>query len=97
MWFTKPDSRPGWAVFFAERGHRVYVPQLPFQGQSETSIYYERVKCITPETVEGLYTAVNRTNNSDWPTARKHTQWPGVSPTPDVFAETRTGYLQANT
>ncbi|CCC06592.1 hypothetical protein SMACR_07397 [Sordaria macrospora] len=77
MWLTKPDSRPGWAVFFAERGHRVYAPQLPFQGQSDTSAYYERVKVITPRTIENLYTATNKTNDPEWLVAKKHTQWPG--------------------
>ena len=84
MWLTKPDGHPGWAVFFAERGHRVYVPQLPFQGESDPSIYYERVKKISPQTIENLYTAVDKTNNSEWPAARKHTQWPGVSLIPKM-------------
>lgn len=96
MWLTKPDSRPGWAVFFAERGHRVYAPQLPFQGQSDTSAYYERVKVITPRTIENLYTATNKTNDPEWLVAKKHTQWPGVSRAPNAVAETISGYFEAN-
>ncbi|KAK3951592.1 Alpha/Beta hydrolase protein [Pseudoneurospora amorphoporcata] len=77
MWLTKPDSQPGWAVFFAERGHRVYAPQLPFQGRSGASDYYERVKVITPQTIENLYTAISKANDPEWLAAKKHTQWPG--------------------
>ncbi|KAJ4419711.1 hypothetical protein N0V85_000882 [Neurospora sp. IMI 360204] len=77
MWLTKPDSRPGWAYFFAERGHRVYAPHLPFHGRSAALVHYERVKAITPQNVESLYTAINKTNNPEWPAAKTHTQWPG--------------------
>jgi pimeloyl-ACP methyl ester carboxylesterase len=33
-YLTKPDGRPGWAAFFAARGHRVYVPDWPGTGRS---------------------------------------------------------------
>ncbi|KAK3391526.1 Alpha/Beta hydrolase protein [Sordaria brevicollis] len=77
MWLTKPDGRPGWAAFFAERGHRVYAPQLPFHGQSADSNYNDRVKAMTPQQVENLFTAVNKINDPEWPAAKTHTQWPG--------------------
>lgn len=33
-WELKPDGRPGWAVRFAEWGHRVYIPDWPGVGRS---------------------------------------------------------------
>ncbi|KAK3484618.1 Alpha/Beta hydrolase protein [Neurospora hispaniola] len=85
VWLTKPDRRPGWAYFFAERGHRVYAPHLPFHGRSGALVHYERVKAITPQTVENLYTAINKTNNPEWPAAKTHTQWPGSGVRGDPF------------
>ncbi|KAK3496488.1 Alpha/Beta hydrolase protein [Neurospora crassa] len=73
VWLTKPDRRQGWAYFFAERGYRVYAPHLPFHGRSGALVHYERVKAITPQTVENLYTAINKTNNPEWSAAKTHT------------------------
>lgn len=36
-YITTPDGRPGWAHYFARRGHDVYVPDWPGHGRSPPS------------------------------------------------------------
>ncbi|MPY70132.1 MAG: alpha/beta fold hydrolase [Alphaproteobacteria bacterium] len=33
-YLATPDGRPGWAAYFARRGHRVFVPDWPGMGRS---------------------------------------------------------------
>ena len=40
---TTPDGRPGWAQYFAMRGHHVYVPDWPGHGRSPADRNFSRL------------------------------------------------------
>jgi pimeloyl-ACP methyl ester carboxylesterase len=42
-YLTTPDGRPGWARYFVERGHDVYVPDWPGHGRSPASADFSRL------------------------------------------------------
>src|SRR5262245_5564468 len=72
-----PDGRPGWADFFLQEGHTVYVIDWPGHGKSNyVAPIYGRPGLVPTEARERRFTAPKEFPDS-WPQAKKHTQWPG--------------------
>ncbi|HKX40362.1 MAG TPA: alpha/beta fold hydrolase [Burkholderiaceae bacterium] len=42
-WLATPDGRPGWARYFAQQGHDVYVPDWPGHGRSPSPAPLEQL------------------------------------------------------
>lgn len=76
-WVTTPDGRPGWASYFLQRGHRVYIVDVPERGRSAWLPDSSKLITISSEYVEKFWTATS-TNGQAWPQANLHTQWPGT-------------------
>jgi pimeloyl-ACP methyl ester carboxylesterase len=85
-WMGTPDGRPGWAHYFVQEGHAVYVVDRPGHGRSpfnpdidgpfpRTAQAYEQVEhqFTAPEKAEKPYAAC----------AKLHMQWPGTGTTGD--------------
>jgi len=72
-----PDGRPGWADYFLQRGYAVYVVDQPARARSG---YFTEVYGPTRRPNTGAmsrrFTAPE--NSSDYPQAKRHTQWPGA-------------------
>lgn len=73
-----PDGRPGWASYFIEKGHTVYLSDQPARGRSfwfpgEGNIGY----IGPPSSVSDIFTDLAN-NGNQWPQAKLHTQWPGT-------------------
>lgn len=74
-WLKTPDGRPGWAYIFVELGYEVYLVDQPARGRSPWHGELNGELISAPVAlVERYFTA---TAQSDWPQAKKHTQWPG--------------------
>ena len=73
-----PDGRPGWASYFIDKGHTIYLSDQPSRGRSFWLPGQGTLGTIgSPETVSNIFT--NVANNSNlWPQAKLHTQWPGT-------------------
>jgi pimeloyl-ACP methyl ester carboxylesterase len=72
---STPDGRPGWASFFAQHGHPVYVIDQPGRGRSRGGTNYRDTRQRSAGSVASLFTAPSRA--PWWPQAGLHTQWPG--------------------
>jgi pimeloyl-ACP methyl ester carboxylesterase len=91
-----PDGRPGWAYDFVNQGYTVYMMDFPAHGRSQ---YLPGVDgTVTPPRSGPLMEEVwsggrpASTPQSDWPQAKKQTQWPGSGkmgdPIFDYYAKT---------
>jgi pimeloyl-ACP methyl ester carboxylesterase len=73
-----PDGRPGWASYFIDKGHTVYLSDQPARGRS---FWFpgqgNMVTLGPPNAVSDLFTDVAN-NGNQWPQAKLHTQWPGT-------------------
>jgi pimeloyl-ACP methyl ester carboxylesterase len=93
-----PDGRPGWATYFLRQGYPVYIVDRPGHGRSP--LHPEALGPMTPppsyELSMSLFTAPGRMPNS-WPSAAKHTQWPGAGvigdPGMDQFMASQGSFL----
>jgi pimeloyl-ACP methyl ester carboxylesterase len=91
-----PDGRPGWAYDFVNQGYTVYMMDLPAHGRSQYlpgvdgTVTSPRSGPLMEEVWSGGRPA--STPQSDWPQARKQTQWPGTGkmgdPVFDYYAKT---------
>jgi pimeloyl-ACP methyl ester carboxylesterase len=73
-----PDGRPGWASYFLDKGHTVYLTDQPARGRSFWLPGQGVIGTLgSPSGVSDLFT--DGANNGDqWPQAKLHTQWPGT-------------------
>lgn len=73
-----PDGRPGWASYFIDKGHTIYLSDQPSRGRSFWLPGQGTLGTIgSPETVSDIFTNVAN-NGNQWPQAKLHTQWPGT-------------------
>ena len=71
-----PDGRPGWAQWFAARGHDVYVVDQVGRGRSGASEHrYGPSMRLSTRDLASLYTGQEA--YALFPQASLHTQWPG--------------------
>lgn len=75
VWLGTPDGRKGWADYFVEHGHDVYVVDQPGSGRSAYEPAYGTLSRLSPAQVERIFTASARFRA--WPQAVLHTQFPG--------------------
>lgn len=91
-----PDGGPSFAQLLARLGRTTYVVDLPGVGRSK---YYEPtdgpVTHYSAELIELIFTATSL--HGHWPTAARHTQWPGTGqrgdPIFDAFYASQVGRL----
>jgi pimeloyl-ACP methyl ester carboxylesterase len=71
-----PDGRKGWADYFLEQGYAVYVVDQPARARSGffTEVY-GATRRPTSTYMSRRFTAPE--NFTDYPQAKRHTQWPG--------------------
>jgi hypothetical protein len=75
---NKPDGGVGWASRFLEQGYEVYVVDETTRGRSPwwpDGGFTQSV--FSAEFISERFTAVQ--DSDEWPQAKLHTQWPGVS------------------
>ncbi|KES23013.1 alpha/beta hydrolase [Pseudomonas sp. AAC] len=94
-WLKTPDGRRGWAYVFAELGYEVFLVDQPARGRSAWHAQLDGELAVAPvAVVERLFTA---TQQSEWPQAKKHTQWPGSGrkgdPVFDAFYASHVPYV----
>ncbi|KAF6816417.1 hypothetical protein CSOJ01_03040 [Colletotrichum sojae] len=77
-WLNTPDNRPGWASYFLQQGHIVYIVDVTAIGRStENDIAnFPMVSGSSSEGIEKGFTAVEDYNT--YPQSQLHTQWPGT-------------------
>ena len=81
-WLQTPDGRPGWAYNFLEMGYVVYLQDMPARGRSQYvpgvdgTVGNLNLTMLTAPTLEERFTA--GATRGGFPTAKKHTQWPGT-------------------
>jgi pimeloyl-ACP methyl ester carboxylesterase len=74
-----PDGRPGWASYFIDKGHTVYLSDQPARGRSFWFPGQGNIGTLgPPNAVSDLFTDVANNNSNQWPQAKLHTQWPGT-------------------
>jgi pimeloyl-ACP methyl ester carboxylesterase len=77
-WMGTPDGRKGWAEFFVEQGHVVYMIDQPMRGRSAWHPGDGPTRMFTAQQEEFQFTA--NAVKGTWPQAKLHTQWPGEGP-----------------
>ncbi|KAK3367470.1 Alpha/beta hydrolase family-domain-containing protein [Podospora didyma] len=107
MWLTKPDGGPGWAEYFWTRGFAIYVPDLPFTAPESLPGNYKEGAEQLPQAmqhtihvtdIQNYFTASERVEKPEWPSAKAHTQWPGSGVRPDpIFARYAMNYVCRST
>jgi pimeloyl-ACP methyl ester carboxylesterase len=81
-WLQTPDGRPGWAYNFIDMGYVVYLEDFPARGRSQYvpgvdgTAERPNLNIRTAPNLEEVFTA--SAARSDFPQAKKHTQWPGT-------------------
>ncbi len=103
-WLQTPDGRAGWAYYFVKQGYVVYMVDYPARGRSAYVPEIDGPLTIrTAPLLEKIWTDL--TELSDWPQAKKYTQWPSDAPNKgkmgdpvfDDFAKTQVQFLQGGT
>lgn len=91
-WLNTPDNRPGWASYFLQQGHTVYLVDVAAVGRSSEN-NLDNFTMIAGTAAEGIQRGftVPEVYNT-YPQAYLHTQWPGTGlkgdPTFEQFAKT---------
>lgn len=81
-----PDDRPGWAEYFLRRGFAVFVVDQPARGRSPYNPALDGPSAMMSlESVENRFTAPEQ--DSAYPQAKLHTQWPGSGRRGDAVFE----------
>ncbi|KAI9674469.1 MAG: hypothetical protein M1817_001807 [Caeruleum heppii] len=75
-WLNTPDNRQGWASYFLEQGHTVYLADLTSVARSSRQPYEPTIAGGTADRLSRMYTAPGL--HDDYPESKKHTQWPGT-------------------
>jgi pimeloyl-ACP methyl ester carboxylesterase len=80
LWMGTPDGRPGWADYFLNQGYVVYLPDQPARGRSAWhGSVNSPLKVSIPESRNEQQDTAPELFGK-WPSAKKHTQWPGNGP-----------------
>jgi pimeloyl-ACP methyl ester carboxylesterase len=74
-WMGTPDGRKGWAEYFVEQGHVVYMIDQPMRGRSAWHPADGATRMFSAQAIESQFTATAKFGT--WPQAKLHTQWPG--------------------
>ena len=77
VWLNTPDGRKGWASYYLERGHEVYIVDLYGVGRSGRRADEATRDSASAEVIQRVFTAPEK--SPFYPQAVKHDQWPGVS------------------
>src|SRR5262245_3799964 len=77
-WMNTPDGRKGWAEYFVELGHVVYMIDQPMRGRSAWHPSDGPTRMFTAANEQFQFTAI--ASDGTWPQAKKHTQFPGEGP-----------------
>ena len=77
-WMGTPDGRKGWAEYFVEQGYVVYMMEQPMRGRSASHPGDGATRMFTAQAEQFQFT--DGPGSATWPTAKKHTQWPGDGP-----------------
>ncbi|KAK1624597.1 Alpha/Beta hydrolase protein [Colletotrichum phormii] len=91
-WLNTPDNRPGWATYFLQQGHTVYLVDIAAIGRSTENnlANFTMTAGTAAEGVERGFTNVEAYNA--YPQAILLTQWPGTGqkgdPTFEQFKKT---------
>ncbi len=99
-WMGTPDGRAGWADYFLEQGHIVYLTDEPARGRSawQASVNGPLSTNMSESNLEQQDIVPEKYGN--WPQAKKHTQWPGTGhmgdPIFDAFYATQVPGLASN-
>ncbi|KAL0934100.1 uncharacterized protein CTRU02_210899 [Colletotrichum truncatum] len=77
-WLNTPDNRPGWASYFLQQGHTVYLVDTTAIGRSAENDLdnFPMLAGTAAEGIEKGFTAVKVYNT--YPQSKLHTQWPGT-------------------
>ncbi|KAI9147271.1 putative secreted lipase-like protein 2 [Paramyrothecium foliicola] len=86
-WLNKPDNQPGWASYFLEKGHTVYILDFAAVGRSTANnlVDYSMIAGMSVTNVEMGFTAVSHYNT--YPQSQLHNQWPGTGRAGDAYFE----------
>ncbi|KAK2048022.1 alpha/beta-hydrolase [Colletotrichum somersetense] len=77
-WLNTPDNRPGWATYFLQKGHTVYLVDVAGIGRS-TENNLAAFTMLAGTAAEGLERGFTNVEAYDaYPQAKLHTQWPGT-------------------
>ena len=83
VWLNTPDGRKGWASYYLERGHEVYIVDLYGVGRSGRRAAEATRDSASAEVIERVFTVPE--DDPFYPQAVKHDQWPGVSCVPPPY------------
>ncbi|KAK1546177.1 hypothetical protein CPAR01_00144 [Colletotrichum paranaense] len=91
-WLNTPDNRPGWATYFLQQGHTVYLVDTAAIGRS-TENNLANFTMIAGTAAEGVGKGFTHVEAyGAYPQAVLHTQWPGTGqkgdPTFEQFKKT---------
>lgn len=93
-WLNTPDNRKGFASYFIQQGHIVYLVDLNSVGRSASADLtdFPLVGGTTSESIEQGFTGVKQANV--YPQSQLHTQWPGTGRIGDpIFENFKTSFL----
>lgn len=76
VWLNTPDGRKGWASYYLERGHEVYIVDLYGVGRSGRRAAEATRDSASAEVIERVFTVPE--DDPFYPQAVKHDQWPGT-------------------
>lgn len=77
-WLNTPDDRPGWASYFLQKGHSVYITDMAQRGRSPYIPGQEAFTAFSTAQAESQFTAAQDVRPLPYPQAHLHTQWPGA-------------------
>ena len=78
QWLTKPDGDAGWASWFLNRGHAVYLIDTYSVGRSSVSPSPLLTPVPPTEQAESSFTAPEKSTLAKYYQKKFHNQWPGV-------------------
>ncbi|KDN60027.1 hypothetical protein CSUB01_12186 [Colletotrichum sublineola] len=77
-WLNTPDNRPGWATYFLQKGHTVYLVDVAGIGRP-TENNLAAFTLLAGTAAEGVERGFTNVEAYDaYPQAKLHTQWPGT-------------------
>ena len=77
-WLQTPDNRQGWASYFLDQGYAVFLVDVVSVGRSSRLPQTATTGATAVEVAEAFFSASEKFP-TNYPQAKLHTQWPGVS------------------
>ncbi len=77
-WLQTPDNRQGWASYFLDQGYTVFLVDVVSVGRS-SRLPPTAITGATPVEVAEAFFSASEKFPTNYPQAKLHTQWPGVS------------------